>query len=73
MPRFNVKRNDTEYYVFSSISDGFIHKFDSFEQLQEWRKKEYGKSNFKNEETFEELNANKMDYKEALKIHEENN
>lgn len=65
MPRYNVK-NGNKYYVFSSIVDDFVAEFDSFEELQTWRKKEYGEANFDDVSSFEELDANKMAYEEAI-------
>jgi hypothetical protein len=62
MPRFNVK-HDNKYYVFSTIVDDYVFECDTFEELQEWRKREYKYDC--SEKTFEELDANKMKFEEA--------
>ena len=69
MPRFNIE-HEGKYFVYSSIVDNFIGEFDTFEELQKWRKQEY-KCDC-SEKTFEELDANKMSYEEAkerIKLH----
>ena len=65
MPRYNVEYNG-KYYIFSTIVDSVIETFNSFEELQKYRLVEYGNSEFKNEKSFEELKANKMDFKDMI-------
>ena len=54
MPHYNIKHKN-KYYVFSTVVDAIIYEFDTFEELQKYRLEEYGKSNFKDIKTFEEL------------------
>ena len=65
MPHYNIKHK-SKYYVFSTISGSIIYEFDTFDELQKYRLEEYGKSNFEDEKTFEELRANKMELKETI-------
>ena len=65
MPRYNIEHKE-KYYVFSSICDGIIEEFDTFEELQNWRLIEYGKSSFENAKTFDELRGNKEELKNIL-------
>ena len=65
MPHFNIKHKN-KYYVFSTAVDAIIYEFDTFEELQKYRLEEYGKSNFKDIKTFEELQANKMKLKDTI-------
>jgi len=65
MPRYNIEHKG-KYYIFSSICDGIIEEFNTFEELQEYRKTQYGLANFDNEKSFEELRGNKMELKEVI-------
>ena len=65
MPRYNIKHK-SKYYVFSTITDSINEEFDTFDELQKHRLDEYGKSNFGDEKSFEELRANKMELKDTI-------
>lgn len=65
MPRYNIEHKN-KYYIFSTISDELVAEFDTFQELQSYRKKAYGHQRFNNEKSFDELTANKMDFKEII-------
>ena len=65
MPHYNIEHN-SKYYVFSTVVDAIIYEFDTFEELQEHRVEMFGTSGFRNEKTFSELKANKMELKDTI-------
>lgn len=60
MPRYNIEYND-KWICFSSISDGFLTEFMDKSEYENWRRLQYGTSNYKPAEQ-----CNRMNMKEAV-------
>ena len=69
MPRYNIEHKE-KYYVFSSIADAVVFECDTFEELQNWRRHQYGNGNVDIDQAkdFSGIKANKMEFKEMFTI-----
>ncbi len=69
MPRFNVPLPDGKWIVYSTICDDYVSEPMTFDELREWRRREYGEHECSDEDTYSLLTdnptINRMTYEEA--------